>query len=113
VLSYINFKAGLFNCVLPTANENDRNKDFIGRVGFLLPFREENFEIDGGFSLYTGKVTNTSKYFYEFDSSSPIKNFKVDSSTTNTGKAFAREYYAFDAQLYYDLPIIGGLSIKR
>ncbi|MDI6803789.1 MAG: porin [Bacteroidota bacterium] len=112
VLSFLNLKAGLFNGVLPNANENDRNKDFIGRVGFLLPFRDENFEIDGGFSLYTGNVTNTSKYFYEFNGSSPIKNFKVDSSTTNAGKGFAREYYAFDTQLYYDLPIIGGLSIK-
>ncbi|MDI6779293.1 MAG: porin [Bacteroidota bacterium] len=112
VLSYFNLKAGLFNGVLPNANENDRNKDFIGRVGFLLPFREENLEIDGGFSLYAGKVTNTSKYFYEFDNSSPVKKFKADSSATNLGKSYSRNYYGFDMQLYYDLPIIGGLSIK-
>ena len=118
VLSFLNLKAGLFNGVLPTSNENDRNRDFIGRVGVLLPFREENFEIDGGFSLYTGKVTNTSKYFYEFDNSSPVKKFKADSSATNLGKSYSRNYYGFDMQLYYDLPrlrglpIIGGLSIN-
>lgn len=118
VLSYFNLKVGLFNGVLPNANENDRNKDFIGRIGFLLPFREENLEIDGGFSLYAGKVTNISKYFYEFDNSSPVKKFKADSSATNLGKSYSRNYYGFDMQLYYDLPrlrglpIIGGLSIK-
>ena len=71
--SWFNLKAGVFNGVLNTANENNRHKDFIGRAGVQFPFTEENLEIDGGFSVYSGKVTNTSKYVYTVDeSASPV-----------------------------------------
>jgi len=52
-LGYFNFKGGLFagNGVNV---EVDNQKDFIGRLGFQLPFYEENLAIDGGVSMYVG-----------------------------------------------------------
>jgi hypothetical protein len=111
-LSYFNLKAGLFNGVLNTANENDRNKDFIGRLGFTLPLQEQSLAIDGGFSLYSGKVTNNSKYTYSFDDAAPVKSFKVDSAATNAFGSYGRSYVGGDMQLYYDLPVIGGFSLR-
>jgi hypothetical protein len=109
-MSYFNLKAGVFNGVLNTANENDRNKDFIGRVGFQLPFEEENFSIDGGLSLYDGKVTSNSKFVYSVDKSA--KKYSVDSTASNVNGSYGRTYYGADIQLYYDLPSIGGLSVR-
>jgi len=109
-MSYFNLKLGLFNGVLNTANENDRNKDFIGRVGFQLPFEEENFSIDGGLSLYDGKVTSNSKFVYSVDKSA--KKYSVDSTASNVNGSYGRTYYGADIQLYYDLPSIGGLSVR-
>jgi len=111
-LSYFNLKAGLFNGVLNTANENDRNKDFIGRLGVSLPFDEQNLAIDGGFSLYSGKVTNNSKYTYEMDEASAVKRFKIDSAASNVSSSYGRCYYGGDIQVYYDLPAIGGFSLR-
>jgi hypothetical protein len=110
--STLNLKAGLFNGVLNNANENDRNKDFIGRAGFSLPFEEQNLAIDGGFSLYAGKVTTNSKYVYDLDLSSPAKPYRVDSLASNVGNSYARTYYGGDLQVYYDLPNIGGLALR-
>jgi len=111
-LSFLNLKAGLFNGVLSNANENDRNKDFIGRLGFQAPFSEQNLAIDGGVSLYAGKVTTNSKKVYAFDDASPLKNFKVDSLATNVSNSYGRSYAGGDLQLYYDLPVIGGMSLR-
>jgi hypothetical protein len=111
-LSYFNLKAGVFNGVLNNGNENDRHKDFIGRAGFQLPFEEEGLAIDGGFSVYTGAVTANSKKIYEIDNSSSIKKYKVDSTSTNLGSGFDRNYYGFDLQLYYDVPVIGGATLR-
>lgn len=110
--SWFNLKAGIFNGVLNTANENNRHKDFIGRAGVQLPFTEENLEIDGGFSVYSGKVTNTSKYVYTIDESASPVRYQVDSAGTNLGSNHERTYYGGDIQLYYDLPVIGGLSLR-
>ena len=66
-----------------TANENNRHKDFIGRVGVQFPFAEENLELDGGFLVYSGKVTSTSKYVYTIDESASPVGYRVDSTGTN------------------------------
>ncbi len=111
-LSYFNLKAGLFNGVLNNANENDRSKDFIGRLGFQLPFDEQNLAIDGGFSFYAGNVTNNSKYIFTYDGSTATKRFQVDSIAGNLGNQFERTYYGADLQTYYDIPLIGGASLR-
>lgn len=112
LLSYLNVKAGVFNGVLSNANENDRNKDFIGRLGVALPFVEQNLAIDGGLSLYAGKVTTNSKFVYDLNLSSPVKAYRADSAASNVGNSYARSYIGGDMQLYYDLPAIGGISLR-
>ncbi|MBI3194798.1 MAG: hypothetical protein HYZ34_10090 [Ignavibacteriae bacterium] len=111
-LSYFSLKAGIFNGVLPNANENDNNKDFIGRLGFTLPFEGENLAIDGGFSLYSGKVLSNNSKVYEIDNSAATKLYKLHSTTSDSLNTFGRTYYGFDAQMYYDLPVLGGMSLR-
>jgi hypothetical protein len=111
-LSNFNLKAGVFNGVLNTANENDRHKDFIGRTGFTLPFEDEGLAIDGGFSTYLGTVTANTKKIYDIDPSSSLKKYRVDSSTVNLGQGFDRNYYGFDMQVYYDIPVLGGATLR-
>lgn len=110
--SWFNLKAGIFNGVTNTANENNRHKDFIGRAGFQLPFTEENLAVDGGISVYSGKVTATSKYIYEVDESASPLRYQVDSADANLNSNHERTYYGGDLQLYYDLPVLGGLSLR-
>jgi hypothetical protein len=105
-LSLFNFKGGLFtgNGINP---EVDNQKDFIGRLGFSLPLYEANLAIDGGVSAYMGKVKLASdKFIYTLDS--PTLATK-DSS--NLGWA-DRNYIGFDMQVYYDIPVIGGFSLR-
>ncbi len=108
-LSFLNLKAGLFNGTGPTAAENDNNKDFIGRVGVSLPFEEINLAVDAGASAYIGKVRSVTRYVYEYNGSSAMK---VDSSSVNIGGSFKRTYIGGDVQLYYDLPFLGGFSLR-
>lgn len=104
--NHFNFKGGFFagNGI---NSETDNQKDFIGRFGFSIPFYEENFAIDGGISAYYGKVKLASgKYIYSVDSpSQPQKD------SANIGWA-DRNYIGFDIQLFYDLPILGGFSLR-
>jgi hypothetical protein len=134
-LSFLNLKAGLF-----AGNginvETDNNKDFIGRLGFSFPFNEANLSIDGGISAYIGKVnvgvptsSSSTTYSGTLDADGktviikPVTTtttktysvFKVDNSTAavqdNSGSA-DRNYYGADLQIYYDLPVLGGFSLK-
>ncbi len=111
-LSHINFKGGVFNGVLNTASENDRTKDFIGRLGFTAPFQEQNLAIDGGMSLYMGKVTSNSRAVYSIDKST--KTFVTDSAMTDSLGKFDRKYIGADIQIYYDIPVewLGGFSVR-
>jgi hypothetical protein len=110
--SWFNLKAGLFNGVLLTANENNGVKDFIGRTGVQFPFVEQNMEFDAGVSLYSGKVTNTSKYVYSVDPAASPAQFSVDSSATNLGANLSRIYIGGDLQFYCDIPGFGGLNLR-
>jgi hypothetical protein len=110
ILSMFNAKVGVFNGNNNNNNENDNNKDIIGRVGFQLPFNEENLEIDGGASFYSGKVTSGSRAIWKIDNGT--KTWKHDSTAANNGSSFDRSYVGVDAQLYYDLPVLGGFSLR-
>ena len=108
ILSHFNLKAGMFNGVLNTANENDNNKDLIGRFGFTLPFQEQNLAIDGGISMYSGKITSNSAEVYHVSN----KAFVRDSAASNILATFDRKYLGFDGQVYYDLPVLGGMQVR-
>ena len=108
--SWFNFKAGLFTGMGPTAQENDNYKDFIGRAGFTLPMQDAGLAIDGGVSWYMGKVRSNQRAIYTMDAGS--KAYAFDSSATNNGAYFDRTYLGADIQLYYDLPVLGGMTLR-
>ncbi len=103
---YLNFKGGLFTGMGGNVNENDRNLDFIGRLGFKAPFTDLNLDIDGGFSMYMGKVENVSDTSYAMGDTSFLK------SGGHRFQAYDRKVMGVDAQLYYDIPVIGGASFR-
>ncbi|MDP2884877.1 MAG: porin [Ignavibacteria bacterium] len=109
-MSWFNFKAGLFTGMGPTAQENDNNRDIIGRSGFTLPMRDAGLEIDGGVSWYLGKVRSNQRAIFTMDAAS--KAFAYDSSASNSGSYFDRTYIGADLQLYYELPVLGGMTLR-
>jgi hypothetical protein len=103
--SFFNFKGGIFDGN-GVASETDNAKDFIGRLGFQLPFYDANLSIDGGVSGYFGKVRlDDTKKSYTVDSPT---SFAVDSTT----RYWDRNYIGGDLEIYYDLPILGGFSLR-
>jgi hypothetical protein len=106
-LRMFNFKGGVF-----TGNginvETDNKKDFIGRFGFSFPFREIGFGIDGGASGYFGKITDQNDAMFTFDQNS--KSFSK--STGKLYKTVDRKYFGGDLQMYYNLPVLGGLTLR-
>jgi hypothetical protein len=108
----VNLKAGVYNGMTNILNENDNNKDFIGRLGFKLPLADAGLDIDGGISMYSGKVTAMDTtggkgVSYAIDN-------KVWKSTpaSQLHSTYDRQYTGFDVQLYYATPGIGGTCIK-
>jgi hypothetical protein len=92
----------------PAANgdEVDSTFDFIGRLGFKLPFNDINLSIDGGVSLYYGRNLSGNDTVYQMNGS------VLGVTAGNKFKTFVREAYGADLQLYYDLPVIGGFSLR-
>ena len=88
-------------------DEIDSTVDIIGRLGFKAPFNELNLAIDGGVSFYAGKSLSTNDTVYA-DSS----GIALIPTKGNKNKTFARNAYGVDMQLYYDIPVIGGLSLR-
>jgi len=112
--SFLNFKGGLFtgNGVNP---ETDNAKDFIGRLGFQLPFYEANLSIDGGVSGYFGQVRLDNTKLVN-GVAVAAKSYTVNSPTTfavdSTTRYWDRNYIGGDLEIYYDLPILGGFSLR-
>ncbi len=106
--NFLRGKIGIFNGTGVTAQENDNNKDLIGRLGVVLPMVEQNMELDGGVSFYMGKVRNQGKYLYTLDN----KDWKLDSTSTNKFKYHDRTYIGLDGQYYAHLLPIGGMSLR-
>lgn len=129
-LSYLNLKAGLFSGN-GIASETDNHKDFIGRLGFTIPLDQINLAIDGGVSAYIGKVkldlpsSVTSNVLIDSLVDGKLKYKSVTTTTTpkgykldkanpaaETGKDYERTYIGGDLQFYYDLPVLGGFSLR-
>lgn len=104
-LGYFNFKGGVF-----AGNginvEVDNKKDFIGRLGFSLPFYEENLAIDGGISMYVGGVKLAAG-----KSILTVSNAVLATADTKTAYA-DRNYLGIDAQVYYALPVLGNFTLR-
>jgi hypothetical protein len=110
-LSMLNFKGGVFTGMRENTIENDNEQDFIGRLGFQAPFYDLNLSIDGGVSAYMGKVTaRTDTVFESGTGANGLEAMIRD--VGNLNQTVDRNYYGVDLQLYYDLPVIGGTSIR-
>jgi phosphate-selective porin len=104
-LSLFNAKVGLFSGNRGTIDETDNAKDIIGRVGVSLPFTEENLAIDAGVSGYFGSVRR--------DDNTKIYKISSISAIDSSEESYAdRTYIGADVQIYYDLPVLGGFSIR-
>jgi hypothetical protein len=90
----------------PNFDEIDNEFDYIGRAGFKAPFNEINLAIDGGFSMYLGKQVSVNDTAFVWGDTGFV------SRTGNLMKTFDRNLMGVDAQAYYDLPYIGGFSLK-
>jgi hypothetical protein len=111
IAQYFNFKGGVFTGMGPTTNEIDDEQDIIGRLGFKLPFYDLNLAIDGGFSANIGKVKSIVDIAYAIDDTIPgVKSWVANKG--NAGKSVDRNIMGVDAQVYYDLPVIGGFAIR-
>ena len=139
-LQHFNLKGGLITGMggnTPSFTEVDKKVDFVGRAGFQIPFYALNMEIDGGFSAYLGTVVNRNDTAYTSKDSlvstfvmtdqtvqrnslpdtiitltDTIKTRGVSLSLGNKDNLFDRTLYGVDAQIYYDIPIIGGASLR-
>lgn len=107
ILQHLDFKAGLFSGNGGTSVELDDKKDFIGRVGLKLPWESAGLAFDAGVSSYIGSShTNFDTVFTLVNKQWTKKSLDVNAHD------LTRQYTGVDAQFYYDMPFLGGLSLK-
>lgn len=112
-LSMFRADVGVFNGAGGAANEYDNTKDLIGHVAYQIPIGSEGMELDLGVSGYFGGVRNNTKFLYTMGTlANGEKGYAVDSAATNVGSCVSRQYIGFDAQLYMDVPVVGGAILR-
>lgn len=108
--SNLNLKGGLFTGMGGNAAEIDRELDWISRAGLQLPFYDLNLSIDGGYSTYMGgAVAATDSLFKPMQDS--VSKYSVTTAGTRNSIQ-DRVVHGVDAQIYYDLPVLGGFSLR-
>lgn len=108
---YLNFKGGVFTGMGPGANEIDNEQDLIGRLGFQAPFYGLNLAVDGGVSGYFGKVTSVNAT--AFETGKDTAGVKTWLARAGKDKArLDRNILGVDGQVYYDIPVLGGFSLR-
>lgn len=112
-LSFLKAEVGVVNGAGPTNAEFDNFKDFIGRVGAQFPFEDAGTAVDVGLSGYFGMVRSGSSEIFRMGTQpSGDPGYLRERDTANQGKGFDRRYLGVDAQLYYDVPVLGGLIVR-
>jgi hypothetical protein len=112
-LSFLRADVGVFNGSGPTANEFDNEKDVIGHLAVQLPINVPGLAFDFGASGYFGSVRNNTKFLYTMGTlSNGNLGYSVDSTGTNLSAPVGRTYFGVDAQLYIDVPVIGGAILR-
>jgi hypothetical protein len=111
--SMLRADVGVFNGSGPTANEFDNFKDIVGHVAYQIPFDRIGLALDLGVSGYFGNVRNNTRYLYTSGTlADGTPGYAVDSTATNASAGVRRQYFGVDAQLYYDLPVLGGMILR-
>lgn len=112
-LSFLRADVGVFNGSGPSANDYDSNKDLIGHIAAQIPLGDMNAALDVGVSGYVGSVRNNTKYLYTMGAlANGSPGFVVDSVGTNVSAPVGRTYVGVDAQVYLDVPSIGGAIVR-
>jgi len=109
-MSFLSVEAALVNGPGPLSREFDNFKDFITRVGVMLPLDQEGTQLDAGISGYLGQLRNNTKYLWSMGT--PSQGFVVDSAAGNPDSGVPREYLGFDSQLYSNLLGLGGTALR-
>lgn len=104
-LDYIKFDIGLFNGQGMTAPRDfDSHKDLIMRLAHKPQFVTKNLSLSGGLSFLTGGMEQNTKYVLRTKDVGGVKNFVIDSTTSNQGEIAPRKYYSADMQLKWERP---------
>ena len=118
-LQYINLKGGIYTgtenglgVTAPGGDEVDRGFDFIGRAGFKAPFTGIGLDIDGGVSLLMGKTQTGSDSVFQMSGDTAFAPTTGNKPKWGEWKYFDRKAMGVDGQLYFDIPVIGGLSLR-
>lgn len=111
LLQHVTLNTGLYSGFGGTSVNWADKKDFIGRLGLKFPMQDAGLNVDGGFSYYQGNVRNTAT-----DSSYTLVNKAWTLNTTSKWNSeahdFKRQYMGFDLQAMYDVPYVGGLTLR-
>lgn len=112
-LSFLRGEVGVFNGTGANASEFDNFKDIIGRIGAQFPFDDIATGIDLGVSGYIGKVRSNSPDIYRHTTLlGGMPGFVKSTDSAHVGRGVTRRYIGIDAQVYYDMPLLGGLILR-
>ena len=114
---YVDFKVGVMNGQMNvTTQENDNGKAFLGRLGFKLPVKDLNFEVDGGGSYYYNTLTarglsSVLDYDNQLDGHTDAKN-KYAAVTSKDFVDLKKKIVGADLQVYVNLLPFGGTVLR-
>ena len=95
-----------------TASDFDYQKDLIAHIAINKSLMDEKFKVGVGGSYYSGGIRQFTKYVYSMGTnSSGLKEFVVDSTSTNKDAIATRSYVGADLQLSYSTKI--GITTLR
>ena len=99
-LKFLKVDLGIFNGPgLSSTTDYDSHKDIIGRIIIKPQLVSKRVTLGGALSVLYGGLTQNTKYIYTTQNIGGIKNFIVDSSSTNPGNIAPRRYFGADFQL--------------
>jgi hypothetical protein len=99
-LKFLKIDLGLFNGPgLSSTTDYDSHKDIIGRAAIKPQALSKKITLGAGISTLYGGLNQNTKYAYTTQTIGGVKNFIVDSSSSNINVIAPRHYYGADAQL--------------
>ena len=99
-IKFLKVDIGVFNGPgLSATADYDSHKDIIGRVAIKPQPLGKKITLGAAASVLYGGISQNTKYVYSTQTVAGLKNFIVDSVTSNNGKIAPRHYYGIDAQL--------------
>jgi hypothetical protein len=101
-IKFLKVDVGVFNGPgLSATTDYDSHKDIISRVTIKPQPMGKKITLGAAASILYGGLSQNTKYVYSTQTVAGLKNFVVDSATTNNGKIAPRHYYGIDAQLKF------------